>query len=119
MPLLLLSRSLTVMAVLLTVLTLSTDARKTKSLLIRAHEHERVPDTYFVHIRRDVQLETVQELVQELSRRSSEGGAFQASVASVVTRAAYGLSVRLSPEALDYVSANLQALSTSSIIVTI
>jgi subtilisin family serine protease len=103
MALVLLHRSLTVVTVLLAVATLSSDARRPKRPLIRAHERERVPDTYFVHIRRDIQLERVQELVQELSRRSSEGGDFRASVASIMTRAVYGLSARFSPEALDYV----------------
>ena len=114
MALVLLHRSLTVVTVLLAVATLSSDARRAKRPLIRAHERERVPDTYFVHIRRDVQLERVQELVQELSRRSSEGGDFRASVASIMTRAVYGLSARFSPEALDYVSAILCALRTLS-----
>lgn len=89
---------------LLTLTVFIGDARRGKRPLLRAHERERVADTYFVHFRKDVQEEKLQELVQQLSNRSIQGGSFRASVSSIVTRVAYGFSARMSQEALNYVS---------------
>lgn len=78
--------------------------RHSKRPLLRASAHERVPDSYFVHLRKSVKMEQVHELVRYLHLRSSEGGNFSAHVASIITRAGYGFSARLSQEALQHVS---------------
>ena len=91
--------------ILLAAVLLASDARRqTKRPLIRAHESERVPDAYFIHIRQSATLGKLKEVVRELNQRSSQEGPFKASVSAIVTRAAYGISARLSTEALDYVS---------------
>lgn len=80
------------------------DARRIKRPLLKAHARARVPDSYFVHLRDRVELEKVQELVGELHRRSTEGENFKAKVSSIITRAGYGFSAKLSRAALNYVS---------------
>ena len=95
-------RSRLLLPLLLAALVCRSNARRP---LITAHERERIPDTYFVHMRHDVSPEKIQEIVQKLSERSNRDDEnFRATVASIVTRAAYGFSARLSTKALNYVS---------------
>lgn len=97
-------QTLWIITVILLAASISiTDARRSKRPLIRAHERERVPDTYFVHFRNSAPLQKLQQLTQELGNRSSQGGAFRASIGSIVTRAAYGFPAILSQPALEYV----------------
>lgn len=91
-------------SIILLTTIISSDAGKPKRPLLRANARARVPDSYFVHLRNHVELEKVQELVGELHRRSSEEGNFKAQVPSIVTRAGYGFSAKLSQAALNYVS---------------
>lgn len=97
------SQTVVICIVLLTAI-FSSDAKRPKRPLLRVREQERVPDSYFVHLRNSVKVEKAQKLVRELQLRSSEGGNFKAYVTSIITRAGYGFSARLSQEALDYVS---------------
>ena len=102
---------------LLTTALLVCDARTSrKRPLIRAKESERIPNSYFVHIRQSVSLEELKEMVQDLNNQSSQGGAFKASVSAIITRAAYGFPARFSPEALDYVSIESGKHNCSSIL---
>ena len=87
------------------LLIFCSDAKSQSRPLFRAHEHEKVPDSYFVHLRNHVPLESVHELVRELHRRSSQEGSFKAYVPSIITRAGYGFPAQLSKKALNYVSA--------------
>ena len=90
---------------LIAAVLLASDAMKhPKRPLIRAKESERVPNSYFVHIKQSANPSKLNQIVRELNERSSQEGPFKASVSAIVTRAAYGFSTRLSPEALDYVS---------------
>lgn len=91
-------------SIILLTTIISSDAKRP---LLRANARARVPDSYFVHLRNHVELEKVQELVGELHRRSSEGGNFKAQVPSIITRAGYGFSAKLSRAALNYVSKSI------------
>ena len=86
------------------VLIIAGDARRHTRPLITAKESERVPNSYFVHMKHSASLGKLNDVVRELNERSSQGTSFKASVPAIVTRAAYGFSARLSAEALDYVS---------------
>lgn len=88
---------------LLAALFCSINGRKKRPLII-ARESERVPDTYFVHFRKHARLDQLQEVVRELNERSSQSETFKANVASIVTRAGFGFSAKLSSDALNYVS---------------
>lgn len=94
------------LSIILLTAIITSHARRLKRPLLRANARARVPDAYFVHLRDRVKLEKVQELVGELHRRSSEGGNFKAEVLSIITRAGYGFSAKLSRAALNYVSKN-------------
>lgn len=91
-------------ALLLAAVCSARKIRHSKRPLLRASAHERVPDSYFVHLRKNVKMEQVHELVRYLHQRSSEGGNFSAHVASIITMAGYGFSAKLSKQALQYVS---------------
>ena len=78
------------------------DARKRP--LIRARDSERVPNSYFVHIRQSASLDKLKEIVQDLTNRSTQDGPFKASISAIVTRAAFGFSAKFSEVALDSVS---------------
>ena len=71
---------------------------------MRASSEDRVPDSYFIHIKKTVSMDEVHTLVQHLQRRSSKEDNFRASISGIITMAGYGLSATLSPEALKYVS---------------
>ena len=79
-------------------------AGSSKRPLFRASDHRRMPETYFIHIRHKVPEEQVHQLVRRLERRSTANDSFRARVGSIITRAGYGISAKLSPNALNYVS---------------
>ena len=97
-------RLCTILLIVAAALVVCDARRSRKRRLIRARDSERIPNSYFVHIRQSVSLGELKELVRELTNRSSQEGPFKVSTSAIVTKAAYGFPVRLSDLALDYVS---------------
>ena len=77
---------------------------KSGKRLVRASSDDRVPDSYFIHIKKTVSIDEIHTLVQHLQHRSSKEENFRVSISGIITMAGYGLSTTLSPEALKYVS---------------
>lgn len=73
--------------------------------LHKASRRSRVKDSYFVHVRPEVNWEDANGLIQELQLldKDSEKPQFKATVQGAVTQLAYGFGAELSQEALEKV----------------
>ena len=97
-----------------TVLTTLTEPTSTATpragaelkVLHQVPDEVRVPDSYFVNIRYDVAELRIRQLADELRSMDADQSlpAFSAKVQFVLTKLGYGISAKLSAEALYYVS---------------